>query len=140
MNIDDESVVCVFENNKNIEQNIIDACNIWIENCVLYQHDLDIKNLNVKKVFVMDYSLIIDLYLYGFVSRAISLLMLSKNIGEENTFYGLEIFHGKDIPAEVLKYHPYIYFNTAIVGNQSILETIPLTADANNTEFGKGFL
>lgn len=66
--------------------------------------------------------------------------MLSKNIGEENTFYGLEIFHGKDIPAEVLKYHPYIYFNTAIVGNQSILETIPLTADANNTEFGKGFL
>lgn len=139
MNIDDESVVCVFENNKNIERNIIDACNIWIENCVLYQHDLDIKNLNVKKEFVMDYSLIIDLYLYGFASRAISLLMLSKNIGEKNTFYGLEIFHGKDIPAEVLKYHPYIYFNTAIVGNQSILETIPLTADIDNTEFGKGF-
>lgn len=139
MNIDNENVVNIFENNKNIERNIIDACNIWIENCVLYQHDLDIKNLIVQKEFFMDYSLIIDLYLYGFASRAISLLMLSKTIGKENTFYGLEIFQGRDIPAEVLKYHPYIYFNTAIVGNQNILETTPLTADANSTEFGKRF-
>lgn len=138
-NIDSEAIVDLFENNKNIERNIIDACNIWIENCVLYQHDLEVKKLNVQKEFVMDYSLIIDLYLYGFASRAISLLMLSKTIGEENTFYGLEIFQGRDIPAEVLKYHPYIYFNTAIVGNQSILVDTPLTADANDTEFGKGF-
>lgn len=138
-NIYSEDILNVFENNKNIERNIIDACNIWIENCLLYQHDLDISNLNVKKEFVMDASLIIDLYLYGFASRAISLLMLSKTIGEENTFYGLEIFQGKDIPAEVLKYHPYIYFNTAIVGNQNILVDVPLSADANSTEFGKGF-
>ena len=139
VNIDSENVIEVFENNKNIERNIIDACNIWIENCLLYQHDLDIKQLNVKKEFVMDYTLIIDMYLYGFASRAISLLMLSKSIGEANTFYGLEIFQGKDIPAEVLKYHPYIYFNTAIVGNQNVLVDIPLTTDANDTEFGKGF-
>lgn len=139
-NIDNEIVTDTFISNRNIERDIIDACNIWIENCVLYQHDLDIKNLDVKKEFVMDYSLIIDMYLYGFASRAISLLMLSKKIGEENTFYGLEITQGKDTPAEVLKYHPYIYFNTAIVGNQNILVDVPLTADANDTEFGKGFL
>lgn len=139
-NIDNETVIDTFVSNKNIERDIIDACNIWIENCVLYQHDLDIQNLNVKEEFVMDYSLIIDMYLYGFASRAISLLMLSKKIGEENTFYGLEIIPGKDIPAEVLKYHPYIYFNTAIVGNQNVLVDIPLTADTNDTEFGKGFL
>lgn len=138
-NVDSEVVGDVFENNKNIERNIIDACNIWIENCVLYQHDLDVKKLNVQKEFVMDHSLIIDLYLYGFASRAISLLMLSKTISEENTFYGLEIFQGKDVAAEVLKYHPYVYFNTAIVGNQNILVDKPLTAEANNTEFGKGF-
>ena len=138
-NIDSENIVGVFENNKNIERNIIDACNIWIENCVLCQHDLDIRSLNVQKEFIMDYLLVIDLYLYGFASRAISLLMLSKTIGEENTFYGLEIFQGRDMPAEVIKYHPYIYFNTAIVGNQNMLVDVPLTADANNTEFGKGF-
>jgi len=138
VNIDSEDIVDAFEKNKNIERNIIDACNIWIENCVLYQHDLDVMRLNVKKEFIMDYALIIDMYLYGFVSRAISLLMLSKCIGE-NTFYGLEITHDKDVPAEILKYHPYIYFNPAIVGNQNILVDTPLTSEANDTDFGKGF-
>lgn len=138
-NIDSETVVDTLVSNMNIERDIIDACNIWIENCVLYQHDLDIKNLDIKEEFVLDDSLIIDMYLYGFASRAISLLTLSKKIGEENTFYGLEIISGKDIPVEVLKYHPYIYFNTAIVGNQNVLVDMPLTADANDTEFGKGF-
>lgn len=138
-NVDDGTVIDTLVSNRNIERDIIDACNIWIENCVLYQHDLDIKSLNVKEEFVMDYSLIIDMYLYGFASRAISLLMLSKKIGEENTFYGLEIIQGEDIPAEVLKYHPYIYFNTAIVGNQNVLVDTPLTKNANDTEFGKGF-
>ena len=139
MNIANENVVEVFEINRNIERNIIDACNIWIENCVLYQHDLDIGKLNVKKEFVMDYALIIDMYLYGFAPYAISLLMLSKSIGEENTFYGIEITQSKDIPAEILKYHPYIYFNPVIVGNQNILIDNPLTPEANYTDFGKGF-
>ena len=138
-NIDNETVIDAFVSNRNIERDIIDACNIWIENCVLYQHDMDIKNVNVKEEFVMDFSLIIDMYLYGFASRAISLLMLSKTIGEKNTFYGLEILQGKDTPAEILKYHPYIYFNTAIVGNQNSLVDTPLTSDANDTDFGKGF-
>ena len=138
-NIDNETVIDAFVSNRNIQRDIIDACNIWIENCVLYQHDLDIKNLNIKEEFVMEFSLIIDMYLYGFASRAISLLMLSKTIGEENTFYGLEIIQGEDTPAEILKYHPYIYFNTAIVGNQNSLVDTPLTSDANDTDFGKGF-
>lgn len=139
MNIDIPEVTDTFINNRNITRNIIDACNIWIENCVLYQHDLDIKKLNVRKEFVMDYSLIIDLYLYGFASQGISLLMLSKTIGEQNSYYGLEITQENDILAEILKYHPYIYFNTAIVGNQNGLVEVPLTADANDTEFGVGF-
>lgn len=139
MNIDNEDVIELFESNRNIERDIIDACNIWIENSLLYQHDLNIQTLNVQKEFILDYSLIIDMYLYGLASRAISLLMLSKSIGEENTFYGLEITHNRDIPAEVLKYHPYIYFNTAIFGNQNGLVDVPLIPQANDTEFGKGF-
>lgn len=128
-----------FITNRNIERHIIDACNIWIENCVLFEHDVELKSLNIKKEFVMDYELLIDLYVYGFVSQAISLLMLSKKIGEKNTFYGLNITLKTEMPAEVLKYHPVIYFNTMIVGNQHDLVNIPLTAKANDTEFGQGF-
>ncbi len=134
-----EDAVELFENNRNIQRHIIDACNIWIENCVLLQHDVSIQNLNVKKEFVMDEGLLIDMYIYGFVSQAISLLMLSKDLSVQNTFYGLDIILQDDKPAEVLKYHPVIYFDTVITGNQSDLVDIPLTTDANSTEFGKGF-
>ena len=34
-----EDAVELFENNRNIQRHVIDACNIWIENCVLLQHD-----------------------------------------------------------------------------------------------------
>ena len=134
-----EDAVELFENNRNIQRHVIDACNIWIENCVLLQHDVSIQNLNVKKEFVMDEDLLIDMYIYGFVSQAISLLMLSKDLSVQNTFYGLDIMLQDDKPAEVLKYHPVIYFDTVITGNQSDLVDIPLTSDANSTEFGKGF-
>lgn len=129
----------LFENNRNIQRNIIDACNIWIENCVLLQHDVNIQNLDVKKEFVMDEDLLIDLYIYGLVSQAISLLMLSKDLNVQNTFYGLDIILQDERPAEVLKYHPIIYFDTVITGNQSDLVDMPLTTDANDTDFGRGF-
>ncbi len=138
-NIDSPEIVDPFVVNRNIERDIIDSCNIWIENCILYQHDLDIKTLDVNKEFVFDDSLIIDLYLYGFASRGISLLNLSTKIGKNNSFYGLEIKVNQDIPAEILKYHPVIYFNTSIVGNQNVLSSTPLTKDANTTDFGIGF-
>lgn len=139
MNIDETELNELFIKNRNIQRNIIDASNIWIENCVLFQHDLNIKELEVEKEFVMDYGLIVDLYLYGFASQGVSLLMLSKSIGEQNTYYGLEITQDDDIPAEILKYHPYIYFNTAIVGNQNALIDNPLTTESNDTDFGVGF-
>lgn len=138
-NIDDLYMIETFGINRNIERDIIDASNVWIENCVLYQHNLNINSVEVRKEFIFDEDLIIDLYLYGFASRGVSLLMLSTQIGGRNTFYGLETKINESSPAEILKYHPYIYFNTAIVGNQNILVDVPLTQEANNTEFGKGF-
>lgn len=132
-------VIDLFENNRNIQRHIIDACNIWIENCVLLQHDVSLQEINVKKEFVMDNDLLIDMYVYGFVSQAISLLRLSKDLSTENSFYGLDIILQDDKPVEVLKYHPVIYFDTVIAGNQSDLVDIPLTLSANDTEFGKGF-
>ncbi len=128
------------EKNRNIQRSIIDACNIWIENCVLLQHDLQLSDIDIKKEFVMDIDLLIDMYLYGLTSQAISLLVLSKNINMKHSFYGIQIYLRDDLPIEVLKYHPVIYYNTAIVGNQHDLVDTPLTLDAYNTEFGKGFV
>lgn len=138
-NIDETELLDEFIKNSQIERNIIDACNIWIENCILLQHDVNIKNINLKKQFVMDDELIIDMFLYGLASRGISLLALSKKVGEDNTYYGLRITLRDDIPAEVIKYHPFIFFNAAIVGNQDSLNDNMFTVEADNTEFGKGF-
>lgn len=128
-----------FVENRNIMRNIIDACNIWIENAVLYQHDVDTMAEAKTRCFSMDIDLLLDLYLYGFASQGVSLLTLSQNTGQE-LFYGLKIIPKRNTPAEILKYHPKIFFNTAITGNQDILVENPLTPDANDTSFGKGFL
>lgn len=138
-NIDQSEIIEEFANNRDIAREIIDASNIWIENCVLYQHDLNINDFNAKKEFVMDYDLLIDLYLYGFASRGVSLLTLSKKIRSDNSFYGLEITGDIEEPAKILKYHPYIYYNPVILGNQNGLVKTSLTPDANDTVFGKGF-
>lgn len=139
LNIDDQSIVEEFGINRNIERDIIDATNIWIENCILLQHDVDISSINIKKEFVLDTDLLIDLYLYGFVSRGISLLNLSNKIGSNSLFYGLKITPNKQIPGEILKEHPYIYYNTSIIGNQNYLVESEAIANANDSNFGKGF-
>lgn len=138
-NVGDSSVVDTFVQNRNIMRNIIDACNIWIENCVLYQHDIDTMSEAKDRAFKMDVDLLIDLYLYGFASQSVSLLTLSKNIKFQQLYYGLEVTPTDYTPAEVLKYHPVIFFNTVIVGNQNIIEKNPLTANSNDTAFGRGF-
>lgn len=104
--------------NRNIERDIIDACNIWIENCVLYQTNLE---ENEKKESILDKDLLVDLYMFGFASHGLSLLRLSQDL-EENTFYGLSIDPDNEMPLNVLKRHPVIYYNPAVGGNQSILE------------------
>lgn len=139
LNIDNPSVIDTFIENRDIMRNIIDSCNIWIENGILYQHDIDTMSKAKDRGFSMDIDLMIDLYLYGFASQGVSLLTLSKNTGQE-LFYGLKIIPERNTPAEILKYHPIIFFNTAIAGNQNILVEKPLTPDANDTSFGKGFL
>lgn len=139
INIDNPDVTDIYIENRNIMRNIIDACNIWIENCILYQHDYEEMSKAKTRKFKMNIDLLIDLYLYGFASQSISLLSLSKSLSSSETFYGLEIKASGNVPAEVLKYHPIIFFNTVLVGNQNILEEVPLTSEANESEFGKGF-
>ena len=139
LNIDKPNVIDTFIENRDIMRNTIDACNIWIENAILYQHNVDTMAEAKDRGLSMDIDLLLDLYLYGFASQGVSLLTLSKNTGQE-LFYGLKITPKRNTPAEILKYHPIIFFNTAIAGNQNILVEKPLTPDANDTSFGKGFL
>lgn len=66
-------------------------------------------------------------------------MSLSQNV-EQQLFYGIKVTPKENSPAELLKEHPIIFFNTALVGNQSVLSKVSLTADANDTAFGKGFV
>lgn len=134
-----EELTSIFAENRNVMRYVIDACNVWIENCVLLQHDVDIKSIDIKKMFVLDRALLSDLLLYGIASHTMSLLMLSRNKDMKCPYYGINVDTEKIIPIEPIKYHPYIYYDTVITGNQNILSPIPLTADANDTDFGKGF-
>lgn len=137
--IDDEGINDVFGTNRNIMRYIIDSCNVWIENCTLLQHEVDSKSVNTDKMFVLDKELFVDLFLYGIASHTLSLLMLSKNKDMHCPYYGISVDFSKDIPIEPIKYHPFIYYNTAITGNQNVLSEVPLTSEANETAFGKGF-
>jgi hypothetical protein len=133
------NIIDTFEQNKNIMRNIIDACNIWIENCVLYQKESDDILKAKENGYKMDFDFLIDLYLYGMASRSLSLIALTKKFDKTYSFYGLEITPDMNIPAEVLKNHPIVYFNTSLVGNQDALTIQALSVNANITDFGKGF-
>lgn len=54
LNINNSSVLSTFEENRNIVRNIIDACNIWIENCILYQHDIVYYTEETKELFLIE--------------------------------------------------------------------------------------
>lgn len=109
-----DELTSAFGENRTIMRYVIDACNIWIENCVLLQHDVDMNTINIKKMFVLDEELFIDLFLYGIASHTMSLLMLSRNKDMKCPYYGISIDTNNSIPIEPLKYHPYIYFDTVI--------------------------
>ena len=127
-----------FEHNRNMARYVIDAVNLWLENCLLYQNSID-KPYDCES-FDVDNDLIIDLYIYGLTSKALSLLTLSKKFGNKSLFYGIRITPNDEEPMEVLRYHPVIYFNTLLTGNQNVFK---MSRDdyqqAGSSEFGIGF-
>lgn len=82
-NVHDEQ----FEQSRNIAINIIDATNLWIENCLLYQDRLGEKY--DAESFDLDYDLLVTMYIYGFSSRALSLLTLSQKFKDTKMYSGL---------------------------------------------------
>ena len=140
LNVSDDQ----FEQSKNIAINILDATNLWIENCLLYQQQSD-EEYDCTS-FDLDHDLLITMYVYGFASRALSLLMLSckfddeeKYTGDNRLFYGLKLNPDTFYPAEILKYHPVVYFNTILAGNQNTLSVADDLGKADDQPFGKGF-
>ena len=136
LNVSDGGIVDTFSENRNISRSIIDAVNIWIENCMIHQV------IDPGHVAPADYpqnnDLLLDMYFYGLASHSLSLLSLSaKNPAAE--FTGLTIEPDKNFIAEVYKEHPIIYFNPLMTGNQNILEPAPSYEDVPSSSFGIAF-
>lgn len=126
----------VFEDNRNKSCNVIDAVNLWIENAVLLEDNLeDCKD----KSFNVNYELFVEMYIYGLVSQALSLVSLSNKFNSKELYTGIVINPQDEVPLIVVKYHPVIYFNTAMTGNQNVLIEDNELAEASDSIFGKGF-
>lgn len=136
LNIEDSSIMDVFEENRNKSCNVIDAVNLWIENAVLLENNLgDCKD----KSFDVNYGLFVEMYIYGLVSQALSLISLSNKFDSRELFTGIVVNPQSDIPLTVLKYHPVIYFNTVMTGNQNVLVEDNELSKASDSIFGQGF-
>lgn len=138
LNISDDDVVQDFEQNKNISLNLLTSINLWLENSLLYQ--MDLTNTPKELPYNIDSDLLITLYLYGLLSRNLSLLSLSNVHNNLDLFYGIDITISADEPIVTLINHPVIYFNPLLSGNQKAFSvTTEQYKNANNSAFGKGF-
>ena len=137
LNVRESGLNETLEENKSIALNIISSINHWLENALLFHNN---KGWFPESKPEVENELIIDLYLYGLLSRSLSYLSLSNNHADLKLFYGIEITPNENIPVNTLRYHPVIYFNPLLIGNQ---EAFSVSVDEykklDNSEFGKGF-
>ncbi|MBO4808930.1 MAG: hypothetical protein J5537_07790 [Lachnospiraceae bacterium] len=128
-----------YGHNRNIAMSIIAACNIWIENSILFQSKID-REIE-EKLQDIDPVLMVDLYVYGAASTALSTLSLSKNIPGYALYYGVDINLKLSEPISLCRDHPIIYYNPLLAGNQ---HAFSIKGDdyknANMSAFGKGFI
>ena len=137
LNVRDGGIVDTFEENRNKSRNVIDSVNLWLENCLLYQEKVE--ETYDTASFELNQDLFVEMYIYGLVSQALSLISMSQKFGEKDLYTGIKIHPKEDAPMEIIKYHPVIYFNTALTGNQNVLNNDIELAKADETDFGKAF-
>lgn len=126
-----------FSENRNMARNVIDSVNLWIENCLLFQDKID--DAYDKKSFELNQELCVRMYIYGAASQALSLIAMSKKFESSELFTGVIVKPTSDVAIEVEKYHPVIYFNPVLVGNQNILSDSTELAKVDESLCGKGF-
>lgn len=137
LNVRDGDIIDTFEENRNKSRNVIDSVNLWLENCLLYQEKVE--ETYDSASFELNQDLFIEMYIYGLASQALSLISMSQKFGEKDLYTGIKIHPKEDAPMELIKYHPVIYYNTALTGNQNALNNDIELAKADETDFGKGF-
>lgn len=137
LNIQDGGITDTFEENRNKSRNVIDSVNLWLENCLIFQENVD-KTYDSTS-FELNQELFVEMYIYGLASQALSLISMSQKFGEKELYTGIEIHPKEDTPMEMIKYHPVIYYNTALTGNQNVLNNDTELAKADETDFGRGF-
>ena len=127
-----------YGDNRNIAMNTLSAVNLWIENSLLYQENIEVgyDEDNIE----LDPILLVDLYVYGLISRSLSLLRMNVNINGHRLFTGLEINLDNAEPLTLLRYHPVVYYNPIIAGNQDVFR---VSADeiknCSKSPFGTAF-
>ena len=117
--------------------NVIDSVNLWLENSLLFQDRLT--DAYDKEAFELNQELCIRMYIYGAASQALSLIAMSKKFESTELFTGVFIKPYSDVAIEAEKYHPVIYFNSALAGNQNVLSDSNELAKADESLFGIGF-
>lgn len=123
------------EINAKIMRNIIEATNVWIENSLIFQNS---KTTEVNK-FKMNEQLLMDLFIYGMLSKELSLIALCKKYEEDYIYKGIKYSIKAEYPLEITKDEPIIYYNTALLGNQNCLMLDEDLANQNDSTFGNGF-
>ena len=90
-------------------------------------------------LLLREYELFVEMYIYGLVSQSLSLISLSNKFNSKELYTGIVINPQNNAPLTVVKYHPVIYFNTAMTGNQNVLIEDNELSKASESIFGKGF-
>lgn len=136
----DADMEIAYRKNANIERNIIDALNLWIENCLLYQEKIHV-SYDERSLKKRDDEFLIDLYIYGYASKSVSLLTFCKKFPERKFFYGIEVTPKGAEPFNILKENHVLHFNIALTGNQRAFNRS--VSEYNNVDiddFGKAFI
>lgn len=130
-----------YEINRNMSLNVISAINLWLDNILLFQNN-NTNFISPSATPEINNELFVDLYIYGLVSKNLSLLSLSSNKNIGFTFQGLKVDIKDDSiePIELTRYIPVTYFNTQITGNQNIFKMNDEDyKNADSSDFGVGF-
>ncbi len=131
----------IYEINRNMALNVITSINMWLDNTLIFQN-VGLESTPIADSPDVNDKLFVDLYIYGLVSRCLSLLSLNRNKKTMLLFRGIKInineYNAE--PVELLKYVPETFFSAQILGNQSVFEvTKSEYKNADKSDFGTGF-
>lgn len=146
LHIRDEDIIEKYALNRNAYWALLSSTNVWIENYLLL-HTVSGQKPAVKINDNINADLFIMLYIYGVCSHSISLLSTSQKFKDTTKFpYPMieyeKIIINEDIcnPVELTQYHPVIYFDSLLCGNQGFgQESLEKLEDADASDFGVGF-